>query len=98
MFVMASVIVLLVEALVVDLLLVGVLLWLFFPRQPCPPEMALRTADNLSANRRVPNLWRCMPPGPRDLVHGPRAARRGEGPCAGQRTCGGLPLPPCGRE
>ena len=97
MFVMASLFVLFVEALVVVVLLVGALLWLFFLRHPRPPETALRTADNLAANRRVPNPWRCLPSGVRDLVPGPRAARRGEGPCAGQRPGGGLPLPQCGR-
>lgn len=37
MFVMASLFVLFVEALVVVVLLVGALLWLFFLRQPRPP-------------------------------------------------------------
>ena len=56
MLVVASLIVLFVEALVVDSLLVGALLWLFFLRHPRPPETALRTADSLAANRRAPNL------------------------------------------
>ena len=49
MFVLASVIALLVEALVLVLLLVGALLWLFFLRQPRPVR---RSAPYPVAGRR----------------------------------------------
>jgi uncharacterized membrane protein YqiK len=55
MFVMASVTVLLLEALVVVLLLVGALLWLFFLlRQPRPATAARTLLPVLGGGSRVP--------------------------------------------
>ena len=59
MFVMASVTVLLLEALMVVLLLVGALLWLFFLlRQPCPrysgPDPTPRAGRRFLGTRERP--------------------------------------------